>query len=255
MTKSIAPVAVAFAFSTGVVFAQAAQPPLHAPDGGTREILVSIVVPPLPDAPFSAVVATEWTKYLADGSTQILRNHRLIARDGQGRVFQERRTFVPDGSSGEPQLSRTEHADPVAHTIASCDPRVWICELRSYAGLARVALPPAGESANGAASLVRDSLGSRTVEGLELIGTRETQTIAPTVTGTNHPLVVVKEFWYSPRLGINVLTDRADPRSGKEVFTVSEIRLSEPASNLFQPPVSFRIVDLRVTPSPQARKP
>jgi hypothetical protein len=253
MAKGLARIAVALACTGGVAFAQAAQQPVHAPDGGTREILMSIVVPPLPGAPFSASVDTEWTKYLADGSTQILRNHRLIARDGQGRVFQERRTFVPDGSGGEPQLARTELADPSTHTIASCNPGAWICELRFYAAAAALTTSPARVTAN--ASLVRDSLGMRTVEGLELIGTRETQTIAATVTGTNHPLVVVKEFWYSPHLGINVLTERTDPRSGKEVFTVSDIRPSEPASNLFQLPVSFRVVDLRVAPSPQNRKP
>ena len=87
-----------------------------------------------------------------------------------------------------------------------------------------------------------------------MIGTRETQTVAAAVTGTNRPLVVVKEFWYSPRLGINVLTDRTDPRSGKEVFTVTDIQLSEPDSSLFALPVSFRIVDLRVAPTPPSRR-
>jgi hypothetical protein len=250
MTRGIVLIAATLAVTSRVAFTQAPQQPLHAPDGGTREMLTSIFVPPLPDAPFSAFVNTEWTKYFADGSTQILRNHRLIARDRQGRIFQERRTFVPDGGRGESQIMRTELAEPATHTIAYCAPRVWICELRFYNAPASLALPPAGALSNGTASLVRDNLGTRTLEGLELIGTRETQTVAAAVTGANRPLVVVKEFWYSSRLGINVLTDRTDPRSGQAIFTVSDIRLSEPASSLFALPVNFRIVDLRVAPTP-----
>ena len=251
MSKGIAFFATTLAFASRVAFTQAPPQPLHAPDGGTREILTSIFIPPLPDAPFSASVNTEWTKYLQDGSTQILRNHRLIARDGQGRVFQERRTFVPDGSGREPQVTRWELAELATHTVSYCDPRAWICELRFYNAPAAVNMS-AGPSSNDATSVTREKLGTRVLEGLDLIGTRETETIGPAVSGANRPLVVVKEFWYSPRLGLNVLTERDDPRSGKEVFTVSGIQLSEPASSLFALPVSFRIVDLRgaATPSP-----
>jgi hypothetical protein len=249
MTRGVVFVATTLTIISRVAFTQAPAQPLHAPDGGTREILTSIFIPPVPDAPFSASVNTEWTKYLQDGSTQTLRNRRLIARDRQGRVFQERRTFVPDGSGGEPQVTRWELAELLTHTMSYCDPRVWICELRFYNAPASVTVP-AGPSPNGTPSLRRDNLGTRTLEGLELTGTRETQTIRAAVTGTNRPLVVVKEFWYSPRLGLNVLTERNDPRSGKEVFTVTDIQLSEPASSLFTLPASFRIVDLRVAPTP-----
>jgi len=250
MRREIALVGTTLAFISRVVLTQTPQQSLHAPDGGTREMITSIFVPPLLGAPFSAIVHTEWTKYLQDGSTQILRNYREIARDEQGRVFQERRSFVPDGSRAEPQVTRWELAELATHTVSYCDPRLWVCELRFYNPPASVALPPAGLSPNGTTSLTRDNLGTRTVEALELTGTRETQTVGPAVTGTNRPLVVVKEFWYSPRLGLNVVTERNDPRSGEEVFTVTDIRLSQPASRLFRLPVSFRIVDLRVAPTP-----
>ena len=83
------------------------------------------------------------------------------------------------------------------------------------------------------------------LNGLDLIGTRETQTMKPLVTGSDRPLVVVKEFWYSRQLGLNVLTTRNDPRSGKEVFTVTDIRQGEPDAALFAMPADFRVVDLR----------
>ena len=39
-------------------------PPVHAPDGGTMERIQSIDIPPLPNAPFTATVITEWTQIL-----------------------------------------------------------------------------------------------------------------------------------------------------------------------------------------------
>jgi len=212
-----------------------AQQPLHAPDGGTRETLTSIAIPPLPNAPFSATVETEWTKYLADGSTLFTRNHRLIARDGVGRVFQERRTFVSKGSPIDPQVWRTELAEPSTHTVAYCDTRSHVCELRPYVAPAATVTP----------RVVSESLGSKMLNGLELIGTRETQTLGLLATGSDHPLSVIKEFWYSRQLGLNVLTTRTDPRSGKEVFTVTDIRQGEPDAALFALPANARVVDLR----------
>ena len=252
MTRAIAAVSIVLLWAASAVLthAQLAQ---HAPDGGTRETLTSIAVPPQPNAPFSATVHTEWTKYLADGNTQFTQNHRVIARDSLGRVFQERTTFVPKGSPIDSQVWRTELAEPATHTVAYCDARSHVCELRPFVLPPSVPPPAAGTVASRSGSFVVENLGSRTLNGLELIGTRETQTMNPLVTGTDRPLVVVKEFWYSRQLGVNVLTTRNDPRSGKEVFTVTDIRLGEPDASLFALPADARIVDLRGIPTASIR--
>jgi hypothetical protein len=242
MTRANAAVSIVFlcAASVALTHAQQAQ---HAPDGGTREMLQSIAIPPLPNTPFSATVQTEWTKYLADGSTQLIQNHRTIARDGLGRVFQERTILAPKGSPIESQVTRTELAEPSTHTVAYCEVRTRVCELRPYVG--PPATIPAGALANRPPGFVTENLGSQVLNGLDLIGTRETQTLNPLATGSDRPIVVVKEFWYSRQLGLNVLTTRNDPRSGKEVFTVTDIRRGEPDTSLFALPADFRVVDLR----------
>src|ERR1700738_162311 len=74
---------------------QGHQEPQRPPDGGTREMLISILIPSLPNAPFTAIVNTEWIRLLADGSSITLTNHRAIARDKDGRIFQGRQTRVP----------------------------------------------------------------------------------------------------------------------------------------------------------------
>ena len=86
------------------------QPPQQSQrlaDGGTREVLISILIPSLPDAPFTATVRTEWIRQLPDGSSITLKNHRAIARDKAGRIFQERRILVPDDGKSESGISQT----------------------------------------------------------------------------------------------------------------------------------------------------
>jgi len=239
MTRAIAAVSILFLWAA--VLTQAQQGP-HAPDGGTRETITSIAIPPLPNAPFSATVQTEWTKYLADGTTQFIQNHRQIARDSLGRVLQERATFVPKGSQIASQVTRTELAEPSTHTVALCETRTHVCELRPYVG--PPATVPLGPLAN-RPGFVSENLGSQILSGVDVVGTRETQTLNPLATGSDHPITIVKEFWYSKQLGLNVLTTRNDPRSGKEVFTVTDIRQGEPDASLFALPAGFRVVDLR----------
>jgi hypothetical protein len=241
MTRAIAVTSIVFLWAAGVVLTHAQQAQ-HAPDGGTREMLQSIAIPPLPSAPFSATVQTEWTKYLADGTTQFIQNHRQIARDSLGRVFQERATFVPKGGPISSQVTRTELAEPSTHTVALCETRTHVCELRPYAGPPATA--PAGPLVN-RPGFVSENLGSQILSGVDVVGTRETQTLNPLATGSDHPITIVKEFWYSKQLGLNVSTTRNDPRSGKEVFTVTDIRQGEPDASLFALPASFRVVDFR----------
>jgi len=244
--KKSAPLLLAVLVLSGrAVLTQIPQEPVHAPDGGTREFLTSIAVPPLPNAPFSASVNTEWTRYLDNGATMTVRNRRLIARDGQGRVFQERRWFVSERGPVESRLTRTEISDPASRTIAYCDPSQRVCELRVYRAPAAVAPPHAGASPNGKNSLTSENLGTQIVNGLELIGTREIQTVSGAALGIDRPLKITKEFWYSRQLGLNVSTKRSDPRSGVEEFTVTDINESEPDPALFALPPNARIVDYR----------
>src|ERR1019366_10617394 len=65
-------------------------PSVMVNDGGVPEELDSIYIPPLQNAPFSAIVHTEWIKPLASGGTYTTVNQRQIARDSLGRIYEER---------------------------------------------------------------------------------------------------------------------------------------------------------------------
>jgi hypothetical protein len=231
------------------LFAQAPDQATHAPGGGTQTTIVNIFVPPLPNSPFTAMVSAEWQRRLDDGATVTVKNHRTIARDNSGRVFQERRYFTPDGDSRETFLQRTEIADPSSHQIYNCIPDERVCNIRDYFVPASPPPPlaPAGSVDGGTRFIERLDLGRDSIEGVEAVGTRETVTINRGVIGNDRPISVVREFWYSPQLGINLIEKRDDPRDGAMSFIVSRISLGEPNASLFETPAGYRVVDLRTS--------
>jgi hypothetical protein len=234
------------AFSIPPLLARAQQNGVHAPSGGTSIRVESISIPPISNAPFTATVSTTWVRVLDDGSTVTLENHRTVARDNSGRVFQERRYLLPEGDSRQNLIHRLEFADPSAHTVYYCEPVDRTCEILNYFPRTSPApLIPAGPLDGGNRFLTRTELGNDTVSGVQAVGTRETTTIDAGAIGNDRAISIVKEFWFSPQLGINVVEKRQDPRVGTQIFTVGDISLGEPDARLFEMPSGYRIVDTR----------
>ena len=75
--------------------------------------------------------------------------------------------------------------------------------------------------------------------------TIETRTLNPGAIGNDRPISIVKEFWYSPQLGINLSVKRMDPRHATEIFNVTDLSLAEPDPKYFVVPAGFSTVDHR----------
>jgi hypothetical protein len=220
--------------------------PEHAPDGGTTQRVQSIDIPTIPNAPFSAVVVTEWTKIMPDGSTALMKNHRTVARDTLGRVFEERRYFTPDGDKQVTTLLQVDYKDPVLHRWVTCVVNRQVCSEYTYnwpAGAsAQKPQTVAQSAANGTKS---EDLGKKMIDNVEVVGSQEVMTIPVGAIGNEKAQPVVKEFWYSPRLGINVTTKRFDPRASTvQNFYVTAINQGEPDAQLFHTPAAYRIVNM-----------
>ncbi len=223
-----------------------AQEDVHAPDGGTTTFVNNITILPVKNSPFTAVVSATFTRTLQDGTTVTVGNQkRKVARDIAGRIFQERRVIGP--INGQPsEVTQTEYSDPATHELFACNPYQHVCRLGNYFMPESVSVRPAGPFDSGKRILTRQDLGRSTIEGVDVIGTLETITINPGVVGNSQPIKSTKEFWYSPLLGINVLVKRSDPRSGTQLFAVSDINISEqPNPQLFTPPADYQIIDVR----------
>lgn len=237
----------AVAFIPGIA-GQSPQDALHAPDGNSFTRIVSISIAPIPNAPFTATVSTEWTRQTSDGASIVVKNHRLVARDSQGRVFEERRRFIPADSSAPSLLFQMDYVDPARQARTVCFPAGKMCDTFRFIAPPNAAAVPVGLMVDGKHYLSREDLGKGETDGLETIGTRETITTSPGTVGNDREVTLTKEFWYSPRLGVNLVVKRMDPLQGTQVFTVSNISLAEPDARLFVVPAHFKVVDQRSAP-------
>jgi hypothetical protein len=239
-----------------MVQAQQAQlPPSHdaTQDGGVREVVEGIVIPPIPYEPFTATLATEAVKYAADGAAMTFVNQRRIARDAQGRVYEERWFLVPKGGKIESRMNWIQIADPKQRTLYNCSTEKHICDLLVFSSTnALAALSPrkgaSGPLPSGDGNVVWEELGSRNIAGIETVGTRETTTTYAGSFGNDQPLISMTECWHSQDLGINLLSIRTSPFFGKQTFTITELTAAEPDPQLFELPAGFKVNDLRKNP-------
>jgi hypothetical protein len=225
-------------------------------DGGTRQVLESIIVPPKANSPFVTTLHTEWVRGSSDNGTITFVNDRRIARDSSGRIYQERWLLVPKNGNVDSQMNAVQISDPSEHTLYTCfllvSPKV--CTLTTYSPttstIYNVAGAPAGPLPNDAGYVAREDLGHQMLLGVDTVGSREIVTYNPGVIGNDQKINLTREYWYAERLGINLLSKRSDPSFGTQIFTVTEINLSEPDVHLFELPQGFKVVDHRQADPP-----
>jgi hypothetical protein len=248
--------AAAISASSGTSLAQA---PVKGnmetrPDGGVRQVLESIFVPPKPNAPFTLTLDTEWTRPLGNGGAYTLVNERHIARDSAGRVYEERWYLVPKNGKVESTMNYIQIADPAQHTLYNCQVELKKCFLMDYTGLTTTNYrPPVGVSAplpNGNGFHSHEELGKSSLFGFDTTGYRESTTINAGVFGNDQPMVTTREFWYSPQLAIDLISKIDSPSAGKQTFTVTVISAAEPDPQLFTLPTGFEVVDQRKADPP-----
>lgn len=85
----------------------------------------------------------------------------------------------------------------------------------------------------------RESLGTRTIEGLQTQGTRTVRTIPAGQIGNERPIEIVTEEWFSPELQVVLLRRNVDPRTSEIVYRLTQIRRGEPNAALFTVPAGY----------------
>jgi hypothetical protein len=235
----------AFLLIVSFLFAQESEELVRGPDGGTTHHVDGISVRPLPGQPFSGRSTTEWTRTLEDGSVVTTHLFAMVARDSHGRIYREGRNFVPVNSNQEPRRFRFIISDPVTHTRTVCMVAAHSCNVTNYFVSTAITLRPVGPFDDGKRTLARESLGNDVMDGINVVGTRETLTISAGVMGNSQALSITREFWYSPDLQVNLAITRKDPREGTQLIRVHEVSRSEPDPSLFKVPEGYAVHDLR----------
>ncbi len=89
----------------------------------------------------------------------------------------------------------------------------------------------------------QESLGTQTMEGLQVQGTRTTRTVPAGEMGNDRPLISTEERWESTELKTVVRSISHDPEFGDTTFRLNNISRAEPAKSLFQVPADYKIED------------
>jgi hypothetical protein len=236
-------------------------PTITMRDGGVSQVMQSIYIPPLLNAPFTAIVHTEWTRPLSEGGNFTFVNQRRVARDSLGRIYEERWLLAPKGKEDRSLMNLIQIADPNAHTLYNCFTlrMPHRCVLQTFREAAETEYKPAigktGPLPDNVGFRTQQDLGTRSIEGIETNGTRETTNYNAGVLGSDQPFSAHREFWQAPQLGVNLYSEVVDPGVGKQVFTLTDINLAEPDPKLFELPEGFVVEDQRKPAAGTAEEP
>ncbi|HXM07954.1 MAG TPA: hypothetical protein VN936_10835, partial [Candidatus Acidoferrum sp.] len=211
-------------------------------------------------APYSLVQETHRSSTLADG-THIEETSRTahMYRDSQGRTRMEVYISMPHGSERAPELAFVTIIDPVAGKSYSLNPHTQTATETGFpfAGtLSRNAPTPSVGAGSGvvfqtrtpamaesAPQMTHESLGPQEMDGVTVTGTRFTQTFPVGSIGNDRPIVVVRTIWHSEELGIDMLGEVSDPRTGNVTTRVTQLDRTEPDPALFQVPADYQITE------------
>lgn len=224
-------------------------------DGGTRETLESIFIPPIAKAPFSLTLETEWSRPLNGGGSYTLVNRRHIMRDSAGRIYQERWILVPKGGKIESKMNWIQISDPEKHVYYNCRVENKVCTELPYGDLTSTIYKPligsSGPFPDGSGFQKHEDLGTGSTGGVTTVGYRDSTTINPGVFGNDQPMTTTREFWYAPKLGLNLISSLDSPQAGRQIFTVTEIGTDEPDAQFFSIPEGYTVPNVPEGEKPQ----
>jgi TonB family protein len=232
-----APVAAIFLPAPANAQSSDSAPIAVSSEGRVSEWMYGEHIPAVRGLPFSAKVELETVSQLQDGTQITHKTYNLDARDSGGRTHNEARSWIT-AEGEEPKLTRIELYDPATKTRTDLFPltklaRQWVVAAAAQATPVAAAAKP---------ETTREEIGTDTMEGLPVKGTRVTQTYPTGALGNDRPLSIVTEYWYAAELRLNLLTKRTDPRYGVQTVRVSELQRQEPDAALFAIGDGYKVV-------------
>jgi hypothetical protein len=268
---------LAFLAST-CIFAQPESNRVFIASGGFGGGIQRMSSPSVQGAPYSATITNESVQTLADGNRIVQTSTGNTARDSMGRTRQDAPLLTIGNMSPVDAPHLVFLQDPVAQASYTLN----LTEKTAMKGGAFPAMALSSRTAGVATSgamvskdiiagsfgpvpaqplavaiqrtgtveegqAQTEDLGSKTMEGVSVTGTRTTRTISAGQIGNDKPLSIVTEIWMSPELKTIVYSKRSDPRMGDQTFALTNIVRSEPDPSLFVVPSDFKLID---TPGP-----
>jgi tRNA pseudouridine-54 N-methylase len=193
---------------------------------------------PTPGMQFQAEATMHSTQHLGDGTVIVKELHVALARDDQGRF-----SFVSHSIRPANNLEAHIILDPVSGRELSwgtLSKAVMSTPIRATSHITVSALPreqdasstlPADEK-----QVTKEDLGSKTIAGIPVVGTRTVTTIAAGNIGNSQQIVIRHEQWTSPDLQLIVAESDDNPFGATRTYEITSFERSAPPENLFQAP-------------------
>ncbi len=254
---------MAFAQSENTTTVQAGCAADHAPCSKGMVIGLQGNFEVVKNQPYKAQANTETRRTLADGSHITQTTTAMVARDSEGRTVHAQKVgdsltittiFDPVAKTHTDYTSDTM----IAHVLALPTPtgspsQASVVMSGAVSGFA--AGPPGGaggffvqsravSSEPAGKHTTTEPLGTKTIEGIQVTGTRTTSTIPAGAIGNEEALTTTREEWYSPELKLVVQSTQNDPRFGQTTYALSDIQQGPPDPALFEVPTGYKIEEL-----------
>lgn len=211
--------------------------------------------------PYTLTRKTTHIHHLSNGVTITQVSVAKEARDSSGRTYREIPPLLPLLQKGQTPRTLYMVSDPVNHLSISWDTHLkiayvshWPDPIPTPQTAPSVASQPTKipkASPSQTATAQTDSaeswkiidLGTKTINGVEAMGTRRIKTIPAGIVGNDQPLTITTESWHSYQLQTSVHSTFDDPRSGVTTVDVTDIQPGEPDPILFQVPEGYTVTE------------
>ena len=167
-------------------------------------------------------------------------------RDAEGRVRRELGVDLAMPATGKIKQNLIIITDPVAGTRYMLNPdnkTARQAPLRGgkHAGPDHEAHAHAMGMMGGPGTVTRESLGTKSINGIQAEGIRVTRTIPAGAMGNEKAITVSTDRWYSPDLQIAVMTVHTDPMMGTVTTKLVNVTQGAPDASLFQVPSDYAV--------------
>ena len=203
-----------------------------------------IGIPPVAGVPFTATVVIERDRFMDDGSVITRRTINIIARDSSGRTHNEVRRLEPEYFHGSPELMEVRLYDPQTRLRTTYYPATHLARQQ--------AIPEQSKTASLATPWTsREDLGTDTLNGLEVKGTRRKFVVSAHASGTGKPVEVVERVPVFARAAPDPA--RASHRSPQRRGFRRSLRNKTGRASSVDVPTSGGLQDGRYDPACRAR--
>ena len=196
--------------------------------------------------PYSGEEVFTTTRTSADGKISKQVHRENVSRNSAGSV---RREYLKPGKStdGKPGILFVEiHDEATRHSI-HLDPATKTETVTSVRWSKRAYAIPVFRPYGVAPTPGAIDLGSRTIDGLSLSGSRTTTVFPAGTVDKDQPVTSTEDTWYSPDLKLIVLKETHDTLGNSSVDLIKISGQTEPDISLFQAPADYTVSTANVT--------